>query len=232
MIMAGKFERTYDVNAPVERLWRVFKDDKLYGRIFAWPNATPEQEADTSRNVVIESEPMKRLKWGPGSDSHLPDPAEFTIDFESTAARCRFTVTRESFGEGELADAFAESHWLGWSHGFCNIIFYLETGQFPLKRASGGDDAQSSTGMIYKERDWGIEELEVTPGTFAEAAGLARGDRIVRIGGLPIFTRNDIWGFLTEHSAGTEVVVDYVRGGERREGQGRLSDKAHGAWGE
>lgn len=227
--MSTQWQRTFEVGVPVERLWRAFRDDSEYGRILAWPDATPEQKADASRKRVTEAEPMKLLKFEQLS-SRLPDRAEFTVVFESTDTGSRFTVTRYGFGEGEAADVFGESNFLGYCHGFSDLVLYLETGQAPRRHYLGC--TRSCTGMMCRERDWGVEVLRVQPGGFAEAAGLTRGDRLVRIGGVPVYTRNDVWGLVTQHGPGTELSVDYVRGRERREGRGRLSDKALAAWGE
>jgi hypothetical protein len=227
--MSGHWQRTFEVSVPVERLWQAFRDEREYGRLLAWPDATTEQKGESTRRTVLESEPMKWLKFEQQSPD-LPDRAEFTVSFESTETGSRFTVTRYSFGEGEDADVFGESNFLGYSHGFCDLVFYLETGQSAGRHYFGC--TQSCTGVLYKELDWGVEVLKVTAGSFGAEAGLERGDRIVSLGGVPIYTRNDVWGLVTEHRPGTEIVVDYVRGGERRNGQGRLSDKALAAWGE
>jgi hypothetical protein len=227
--MSSRWQRTFEVSIPVERLWQAFRDDREYGRLLAWPDASVEQAADKTRRQVVHAEPMKLLKFE-SRGSAAPDRAEFTVVFESTETGSRFTVTRYGFGEGDAADVFGESNWLGCCHGYMDLVFYLETGQ-PAKRHYLGC-AQSCTGMMYKQRDWGIEVLDVTPRSFADEAGLARGDRIVRIGTLPIFTRSDIWGLVTVHGPGTEFIVEYVRGRERRRGQGRLSDLALAAWGE
>ena len=77
-----------------------------------------------------------------------------------------------------------------------------------------------------KSAIWGIEVLEVNAGSFADAAGLARGDRLIRIGGRPIYTRNDIWGLVATQTPGTSLSVEYVRDGQRCEGVGQLSAPA------
>jgi hypothetical protein len=225
----SKWQRTFEVRVPVERLWQSLRDNNEYGRILAWPDTTPEQAANPQKKRVIEAEPMKLVKFEQRGDG-FADRAEFTIVMESTETGSRFTFTRCGFGDGDAADVFGESNFLGYCHGLCDLIFYLETGQAALRHYK--DCAQSCTGMIYKEYDWGVKVLDIVEKSFASEVGLVHGDRIVRIGGVPVYTRNDIWGLVTEHGPGTELTVDYVRGGEWRQGKGKLSDESLAAIGE
>lgn len=225
--MSGKWQKTFEVRVPLERLWDAFTNEREYGAILAWPDKDGSTTPDPKKHTVVEYEPLKKIHFEQRSD--VPDPGELTVTFESTETGSRFTVTRYSFGEGESADVFGESNGLGFGHGFSDLVFYLETG-VPARRHPG--KSLSCTGMLYKEHDWGIEVLAVSPGTFAESAGLTRGDRIIRIGGTPIYTRNDIWGLVTANEPGTTFSVEYAREGERCEGTGQLSPREFGAIGE
>ena len=224
----SKWQRTFEVGVPVGRLWRAFRDEGEYGALLAWPDS-PRTD-DDRRKPVLEADEPRWLKFESTNEA-LGERAEFTVAFESTQTGSRFTVTRYGFGEDdERFDVFAESNFLGFSHGFMDLVFYLETGR--AARRHSEDGALSSTVMMYRERDWGVEVVRVEPGTFAEEAGLATGDRLLRIANVPIYTRNDIWGLVTEHGPGTELQVAYVRDGERRRGQGRLSPTQLAACGE
>ena len=228
--MSRKWEKVFEVSVPVERLWQAFRDDREFGGLLRWPDASVEQAADPARHEVIAAEPLRQLRFE-RADKGKPDQrAEFTIVLESTETGSRFTVTRHGFGEGEIADAFADANFLGFCHGLADLVFYLETGKAARRHSVGS--SQSSTAMVFRERDWGVEVLEVTPGGFADQAGLARGDRILRIGGVPIYTRNDVWGLTTEHAPETPLGVEYVRERERRSGTGRLSKPELAAVGE
>jgi hypothetical protein len=229
--MSRKWQKVFEVSVPVERLWQAFRDEREFGRLLRWPDATPEQAADGARHKVIEAEPLRHLRFERADKGPLPEQrAEFTIVLESTQAGSRFTVTRYGFGEGEIGDAFADANFLGFCHGFADLVFYLETGKAARRHHVGC--SQSSTAMVFRERDWGVEVLEVAHGGFAEQAGLARGDRILRIGGVPIYTRNDVWGLTAEHVPETLLSVEYVRGRERLHGAGRLSKPELAAIGE
>ena len=225
--MSGKWERTFDVCVPIERLWAAFRDEHEYGAILAWPEEGGSSPPDPNKHQVVEFEPLTRIRFKQRAD--VPDPGELTVTFESTETGSRFTVKRDSDGEGEPADVFADSNSLGFGHGFSDLVFYLETG-VPAFRHPG--ESKSCTGMLYQEHDWGIEVLAVNPGSFAENAGLARGDRIIRVGDTPIYTRNDIWGLVAAHEPGTTLSVEYVRDGQRCKGTGQLSHPQLSAVGE
>ena len=227
--MSGAWEKTFEVAVPLERLWQAFTNDEEYGRLLSWPGAPAVHEADPVRHEVSEHEPLKRIVFQ--QEKGLPDTrAEFTITLEPTAQGSRFTISRRGFGEGEEADVFGEANFLGFCHGFRDLILYLETGASARRRYVGC--SQSATGMLFREREWGIEILGVRPGSFAEEAGLARGDRVLRIGNAAIFTRNDVWSLTMEHPPQTELSIEFVRGRERLKSKARLSPTAYAAVGE
>ena len=218
--MSGSYRAAFEVKAPLDRLWRAFTDPGERARLFAPPEHAKEDSAPYTQKV-LEVQHLELLKWSQ-EDEHLADRAEFTVLFEATEQGSRFTVIRESFGEGEEANIFAESNGLGWSHGFRDLVLYLETGQI-VKRHYYGVSA-SCTAMLYAERDWGIEVRKVQPGGFADQAGLQPDDRLVRLAGVPIYTREDVWLLVTEHEPGKEIEVDFIRGEKLMSGKGRLSD--------
>jgi hypothetical protein len=225
--MSRKWQRTFEVSVPVERVWRAFTEEAAQLRA-APAEARPDPNAGLAPKV-LEVQPLKLLRWEQ-SGGTLPDRAEFTVVFESTDRGSRFTVTRCGFGEGEDADVFAGSNALGWECGFMDLVLYLETGQ-AVKRHYFGSFA-SATGVAYAERDWGLEVLQVRPGAFGAEAGLQRGDRLVRLGGVSVYTRANVWTLLEEHSPGTELEVEFIRGRERRVARARLSSPLAGAVGE
>lgn len=188
----------------------------------------PERQNDPSLSKVTEVEPRKLLCFEQRSKDL--ERAEFEITFKSTATGSRFTVRRYGFGEGEEAEVFSESNCPGYSHGFMDLVFYLETGVAPRRHFQGC--APSCTGMLYRERDRGIEVLKTNPGSFGEQAGLDRGDRLLTIGATPIYTRNDIWALVTANQPGTTLAVKFVRDGVKMTGEGALSDLSIAQWGE
>ncbi len=224
--MSGKWQRTFEVSVPVERLWRTFTEDD--GKLRTPPDGAPPDPNRALARKVLEVQPLRLLRWEQAGGT-LPERMEFTVVFESTDRGSRFTVTRCGFGEGEDADVFSEANALGWTQGLMDLVLYLETGQVVQRHYYGSNQSCSAT--VYRERDWGLEVLSVLPGFGAEV-GLERGDRLVRIAGVPVYTRAEVWALSAEHAPGTELEVEFIRGGERRRGSGRLSPPALRAVGE
>jgi uncharacterized protein YndB with AHSA1/START domain len=223
--MSGRWERTFDISVPVERVWRAFTDPDELRLLLGPPEGVevdvPVDVPPEERMKVLEAEPMKRLRW---SQEHplLPEKSEFTVTFESRGNGSRITVTRHGFGEGETADIFSTSNALGWEHGMMDLVLYLETGQLVKRHYNGC--TLSCSAMSYVETEAGLEVREVVPGGFAEQAGLQRGDRLVRLGQAAVYERADLWALFGVHPAGTELDVEFVRGRERMHGRGRLSE--------
>jgi uncharacterized protein YndB with AHSA1/START domain len=218
--MNRRYQMNFEVGVPVARAWEAFTDPDELSRLLAPPpEGAVEQIPYTQK--VLEVDPMRLLRWSQEAD-HLADRAEFTVVFEATTDGTQLTITRDSFGEGEEAEVFSVSNGLGWEHGFRDLVLYLETGQIVKRHYFGA--SKSCTGMLYAERDWGVEVLRVNAGSFAEQVGLARGDRLVRFGDVPIYVREDIWLLLAEHGPGVRFDVEFIRNGEQRSGVGELSD--------
>ena len=51
--------------------------------------------------------------------------------------------------------------------------------------------------------------IEVAPGGYAEGAGIQPGDVVVRIAGVPVYTRSDLWGVQYAHAADPDAVLIY-----------------------
>ena len=62
----------------------------------------------------------------------------------------------------------------------------------------------------------GARVIGVVPGTAAERAGLREGDVLIRLGGVPLASFEDLRSAVREHRAGERVDVVFVRDGEQR----------------
>jgi uncharacterized protein YndB with AHSA1/START domain len=225
--MSGKWSRTFEVSVPVERVWRAFTEEAEMLR--RQPEGAPPDPNTAVPLKVLDIQPLRLLRWEQEGGS-LPERMEFTVTFESSDRGSRFTVTRCGFGESEDADVFSDANALGWECGFMDLVLYLETGHSVRRHFFGCN--KSFTGVVFANRDWGVEVLRVTPGSFGAEAGLARGDRVVRMGGVPIYERRDVWCLLEEHDPGKEIEVEFIRGRDPMSGRGRLSPIALQAVGE
>ena len=82
--------------------------------------------------------------------------------------------------------------------------------------------------MTLTEVAGGLRVLAVRSNEFAAKAGVEVGDLIVRMAGVAVFDRSDIWLFQALLEPGAETSVDYVRAGEVLTGSAPMSGP--GAW--
>ena len=219
--MSGKWQRTFEIAAPIERVWQAFTDPDELRKIYSprpGLEAAPEEPARGVR--VLEIKPLEKLRFAQDRDD-LPEKSEFEVIFESAENGSRIHVTRCGFGEGELADIFSESNALGWEHGFMDLVLYLETSQLVKRHYYGA--GPSRMGMAYADTDSGLVVRQVLDGSFATDAGLLPGDKLVRIGGAAVYQRSDVWMINALFNPGTELEVEFIRDSELRVGSGKLS---------
>jgi putative serine protease PepD len=76
--------------------------------------------------------------------------------------------------------------------------------------------------MTMNDVPGGVAVRDVAMGLAADA-GLQAGDIVLRVDGVPVYAITDVWVLMRERKAGEQVTVEYVRGGERRTGQGTLT---------
>jgi hypothetical protein len=85
---------------------------------------------------------------------------------------------------------------------------------------SGGRGRQGGThGFLGVQGDAGgdgARVVSVVPGAAADRAGLRAGDVVIRLGGVPLASFEELRGALRERRAGERVDVVFVRDGERR----------------
>lgn len=129
-------------------------------------------------------------------------------------------------GVGKLAEFVAE------------LVTYLAAEPVPLTFRPAGIERLAaaepgtkrrrvSFGSIpdFSRESGGILLSGVMPGGAAEAAGLAAGDVLVELAGMPLDTIQDFQAVLTEHEPGDEVTVRYVRGDETLESAVTLRER-------
>ena len=226
----SKWEKTFEISVPVERVWEAVTNREVLQVLLSPPEDAPKLDYEAGEGMeVVEAVPLKKLRWTQEREG-LPDKAEFTLSLESRENGSAITVTRFGFGEGEDADIFGKSNGLGWSHGFMDLVMYLETGVMVHRHYDGC--TQSCLGMSYQETPAGIEVCRVGKTGLAAEAGLQRGDKIVRLDGLPIYNRQDVWLVNGIHAPGDEVRVEFIRDRELLEATGRAASLSERVVGE
>ncbi len=216
--MSGKWEKTFEIAVPVERVWEAFTNREELNVLLGPPPGETTPHEPGAGMEILEVVPLKKIRWSQ-SRGDLPEKCEFTVTFESRETGSAMTVTRFGFGEGEDADIFSVSNGLGWEHGFRDMVLYLETGH-SVKRHWDGC-CLSSLGIAYSETDGGIQVCRVGEKGVGADAGLQRGDRIVRLANVPVYTRSDVWVLNSVHPVGTEIGVEFIRGKQLLHARGR-----------
>ena len=59
--MSSKWEKTFEVRVPLERLWQSFTNEREYGSILAWPDDDGNYADEPNKHQVVEFEHQKRI---------------------------------------------------------------------------------------------------------------------------------------------------------------------------
>ena len=80
------------------------------------------------------------------------------------------------------------------------------------------------TGTRLEDDIWGLQVLEVTPGSAADLAGIREGDFVLAAGGRPVETSQELLRFRRQLYVGDQVSMEIWRDGERMEVTLTLND--------
>ena len=150
----------------------------------------------------------------------IPGLMEITVVFENVESGTKITVTRCGFGEAAAWEVFGQSNTLGWDEAIADLKLYVRTG---VRAPRHAPDLRSSIAAWPINNDGAVELAEVRPGGFADQAGLAAGDILLKLDQAGIYQISDIWLFTRARRAGEEVEVSYIRDRALRSGRARLS---------
>ncbi len=221
--MSGKVEKTFEVAVPVARAWQAFADsrersqweavefeiDPRPGGRVRW--MLPGYEAQGRVEAV---EPERLLRHTESAGPHAK--TEVTVRLEPVEGGTRISITHAGIPDDGPGDVASTS--LGWSQAIADLTVYLERGV----KADRFVRRMLHPGMQTTETPAGLEVRKVEPGGFADRAGLRPGDLLLALGGVPIYTRPELWVLMRERAPGDKLTAEYVRAGERLSGTGVL----------
>lgn len=210
-----RWEKTFELSAPVERVWRAFVDPDEFKR---W-NVDPDDAYQAGGAVEIDITEVRRHERIAWEEREGDRRVAMSVAFTETETGTRITLTRSGFGEGDEWGIVNESRLSGWREALHDLAAYLATGVVLRRHFEG----RSATGVVVAEDAGGLHVLDVRPGTFGEEAGLEPGDVIVRLGGAAVFARSDLWFAQRLFEPGTEVTVDAIREGRVRSSSAPMS---------
>ena len=227
-----EIRKTFVVAVPQERAWAAFADPdqrrcwdapiyeldprpggKVRWEIPPWPAVDGEVVEVDAPNVLRTTEDA----------GMLAATTDITVTFETVDGGTRISITHAGFGDGpEWGDAF-DSHSLGWSAAIADLVLFLMDGVVAKRFITPW---RTTLGLAVDERPEGLRVLGVQAGGYAEEAGLREGDVVLRIGGVPLYFRSDLWCVQYAHTAGTPLAAEFARGGEVLSGEGLLRENA------
>jgi uncharacterized protein YndB with AHSA1/START domain len=205
-----EWQRTFELRAPIGRVWAAFVETPP---TLTWNGMVPGASLD----------PMHSIDW-PDRDEDIDAELSMQLTFTETDTGTRLTLTRSGFGEGDMFEVRQTSKLVAWGEAMHDLAVYLETG-IDLRRLhrSHPDHPISATGAQLREVLGGLLVTSIQPRSFAELAGLEVGDLVVRLAGVPVFDRGDLWLLARLTAPGTETTVQFVRGTELREASAPMS---------
>jgi len=170
--------------------------------------------------VKLDAPHSATVTWlGRGEPSETK--VKFVVEPQDGAVKVR--VIHKGFGTGEAWDEILAEAGKGWATSLENLKSTLETGvdQRIARRPflgillGGTVDAEraANEGIAV---DHGIYVNETLEGTGARAAGLGKGDVIVKLGDAEILGYPELTRALSAHRAGDVVDVELINGQERR----------------
>jgi uncharacterized protein YndB with AHSA1/START domain len=205
--MEDRFEATFVVELPIDAVWEALaRGEQPDGRFWL-----PGFEAPGER---LEVEPARLLRVRKAAEPCAG--TEIAIQLEASGSGTRVHVVQSGFPAAMRAAR--ELFQIGWSQIVADLILYLERGVSARRHVS----PWAHPGCGVREVPTGLEVTAVLPGGFAAQAGLLPGDRLLYLGGAPVFSQLELQALLRVFRRGDELEASFVRGRELRSGSGVL----------
>jgi uncharacterized protein YndB with AHSA1/START domain len=218
------YERSLTVAAPLPRVWRAFTEPE---DLRAWHGNAIQFEAREGGRVLFRDEGYpevsghvmrmlaeRLLQWE-------VDGTQIQITEEFVPSGTGTTVAVRQQGGPALAGHERQAYALGWDEALADMALLVEYGiRYPRHMSP-----RSSLGAQTQTMAAGVRVVSVSPGSYAEQAGLRPGDLLVRLGAAPLFSRADVALVTREHPPGTPMQATYVRAGQLLTGTAALSSR-------
>jgi uncharacterized protein YndB with AHSA1/START domain len=223
--MSQSIEKVFTVAVPPARAWQMFADGTERAR---WEATTYDIEPVTGGSYhwtigddiaatgeVLEAVPETLMRQRDHAGPHAGSVV--TITFESVTSGTRISITHAGFGDDDSWDEWLEGTSLGWDRAIADLVAYLETGVVAGRFSIPLDNP----GMRTSETPAGLVVDRIAVEGFAHQAGIAAGDLLLTIGGVPVYANGELWTIVQLSSTRMEPLeVEFVHDGERRSGRG------------
>lgn len=215
-----EWTRTFEFPRPLVDLWAAFVEAPPR---LTWNDVLDRAEVDESARRI----------WWTDVDADIGVPMSMELAFAETVTGARVTLTRSGDGDGEMFDVRQASKLVAWVEAMHDLSVYLDTG-IDLRRlhAPHPEHPISATGAQLREEPGGLRVTAIQAESFSAGAGLEPGDLIVRMAGVPVFDRTDLWLLTRLIAPGTATSVQFVRDKQLREAVATMSPIERWATGE
>jgi uncharacterized protein YndB with AHSA1/START domain len=220
--MSRSIERSFEVQAPLERVWQVMTDPAELNRWYFPFRADAdggavhtEVHGHERTSAIVEGEALKFFRMrttftGREGFGVVPGVREMLVSFEPAAAGTRVTLVHSGWEEDEASQCNLRATEHGSDETIADLLLYLRSGvAFP--RHNRGE--RSYLGLSALEVPGGVEVRGVQAGTFAERLGLRPGDLLVELDGGGVFGLGDLAFFAKLRPAGERAEARWIRDG-------------------
>ena len=200
-------EATYELSATPEQAWRALEEVSI---LHGQPDGPENWWLPGFESVATEisREVGRRL-----TVRKAAPPCEGTVievTFEHTASGSRVRVTQSGFDQAFI-DMAGDSFFTHAANMYLDLHAFLETGVV----AERAWRWPTQLGLTISSRPYGPVVTAVEDGTWAQRAGLAPGDTIFSLHGVPTFTPLDLTAVRHLVRSGNEVTVTWARDTKR-----------------
>jgi hypothetical protein len=199
-----RFEVQLVLDVSPDDAWKALTEKLVEGKPDGTSYWLPGFEAPGD---VIEMEPGRVLRVIKAAEPCKG--TEILFELEASESGTRVTVVQSGF-PAWVKNAL-EDFTLGWHEIVADIVVFLEHGVRARRHAA----PWASSGMATETTPGGLKVLAVTPGTFAERAGLQSGDLLLKLRGGPMLSRLQLQTMMRACVAGEEIEAVWVRGREK-----------------
>lgn len=228
--MSRTIERSFEVAAPLERVWQVMTEPAELNRWYFPFRRDPAGRLHTEvhgrerTGEVVEGEAPKFFRTrttftGREGFGVPPGVREMWVRFEASGAGTRVAITHSGWAEDEDSQCNRRATERGTDETIADLLLYLRGG-VPFPRHNRGE--KSDLGLVALEVPGGVEVRRVQPGGFAERVGLAPGDLLVALDGAGVFGLSDLAFFTKLRAAGEPAEARWIRAGELLSGSAEL----------
>lgn len=197
----SRYEATFSLPRTPTEVWAALQLEQDGQPL--WLTPFPNLQPDRPTAEIVETQPMQRIVA-----DKVSEPCKGTrisVSLEPESGGTRITLAQAGFPDylQDMLDVIQ----LGGDQIVADLALYLDRGVVLCRHAL----PWAFCGLVTRDVATGLEISAVLPGGFGERIGLEPGDRLLTLGGAPLFTRQCLNTLMRVLQSGTEVEASWVR---------------------